>query len=746
MVAFLAIALLAFGPLSLLYLNIMSDALRDRAHQALYAAASRTAVSLDVFIDSNLDALRAEARLPEIVEFISLPTEERAGSLEETKAGETLEALRLKDFLYISSYALIDQNGINLLDTFTPNINQNELDDDCVQEPLRLGLPYMSSVKFARTVGDVYFCFSSPVHNAYGQIAGVLRLRYSIAILQDIVYEGHGMVGPHSFAVLLDENYLRLSHDNQPNLIFKTVVPLDAEKQAELHANGRLPNLPPESLATNLPAFQAGLDNAANQPFFHAEIDDDGTLEEIAVAPLQKAPWYIVYAQPQADFLAPVAQAIRTILLVATITGIIIILASLYITRWLSYPISRLNYVAERIAAGDLTAQAPVFANDEIGKLAVTFNSMTSQLRATIQSWQLRSKQLSQEVTERQRTEAALQEAKEAAEAANEAKSTFLANMSHELRTPLHAILGYAQMLAKQNPLSKQQQEGLRIIQSSGQHLLTLINDILDLSKIEAGEMALLRKPFHFPAFLQNISDIIRVKVQQKGLVFEFVPYDFVRDEPSGTLVTAVYGDEVRLRQVLLNLLDNAIKFTPSGTITLKVGHPDTSKLQTIRFLVEDTGVGIAAEELEEIFAPFQQANRQYHAEGTGLGLAISQHLVQIMGSTLIVQSIPGVGSQFWFDIDLAIIAADTVTETISSSTSSRPPLAAPPPREVLEQLHTAAKLGDIAALQEQLDTLEETTANHNTFIMQFRELMESFQIDKMCTVLQHYIEHDNEA
>ena len=747
MVSFLAIALLAFGPLSVIYLNILRGALTDRAHQALYAAASRTAVSLNVFIDNNLDSLRAETHLPELVDYLSLPFAERPGSSEEQKAMETLEALRLKDFLYISSYAIVDKSGANILDTFTPNVGHNELDDDCVQEALRTERPTMSSVKFAQDAGDVSFCFSSPVRDAGGQIAGVLRLRYSIAILQDIVYESHGLVGADSFAILLDENYLRLTHDNRPDLIFKTVVPLDAKKQAELQANGRLPNLPAESSYTNLPAFQKGLDNVANQPFFQAEADDaDSDIEEIAVVSLQKAPWYIAYAQPQTVFLAPIMQAIRTILLVAGVTAVFIILAALNMVRWLSYPITRLNHVAERIATGDLTAQAPVFANDEIGKLAITFNGMTRQLQTTIYSWQLRSAQLSQEVAERQRTETALQEAKEIAEAANEAKSAFLANMTHELRTPLHAILGYTQMLTQYNDLSKQQRDGLSVIQSSGEHLLMLINDILDLSKIEAGEMALFRKPFHFPTFLQNISDIIRMKVEQKELVFEFMPYDFVRDKPGGALVTAVYGDEVRLRQVLLNLLDNAIKFTPTGTINLKVGHPSKAALQIVRFLVEDTGIGIAKEELENIFNPFQRANTHIHAEGTGLGLAISQHLIQLMGSELMVESTLDVGSKFWFDIDLAVITTDTVTEIVAGGTSSKPVLAVPPPQEYLERLYTAAKLGDIAAISDQLSILEQTTANYSTFIMQFRKLIENFQIDKMCSILQHYNKYDTKA
>lgn len=241
-----------------------------------------------------------------------------------------------------------------------------------------------------------------------------------------------------------------------------------------------------------------------------------------------------------------------------------------------------------------------------------------------------------------------LEAARREAEAANRAKSEFLANMSHELRTPLNGILGYAQILKLQSSLTVKQREQVNIIQQSGEHLLTLLNDILDLSKIEAGKMELYLSNFHLPHFLEGIAEIIRLSAEQKNISFN---YEVLSDFPP-----YVTGDEKRLRQVLINLLGNAVKFTDTGGVTFKVGYtPQSSNQQPkIRFQVEDTGIGIAPEKLAEIFLPFHQIGDANHRfEGTGLGLAISQKLVRLMGSELQVKSSFGQGSTFWIDLDL---------------------------------------------------------------------------------------------
>ncbi|MEG4499955.1 PAS domain S-box protein [Microcoleus sp. F10-C6] len=248
------------------------------------------------------------------------------------------------------------------------------------------------------------------------------------------------------------------------------------------------------------------------------------------------------------------------------------------------------------------------------------------------------------DIHDRKLAEIAQAKAKEAAEAASRAKSEFLANMSHELRTPLNGIMGYAQILQRSKVLNEEERSRIDVIYQCGSHLLTLINDILDLSKIEAQKVELMPTDFHFPAFLQGVAEMCRIRAELKGIHFHF--------PSSPELPVGIRADEKRLRQVLINLLSNAIKFTDEGSVTFTVSFAAEGK---IRFEIRDTGTGIAQDQLQAIFQPFEQVgDRRRQTEGTGLGLAISQRIVELMGSTIQVQSEMNVGSIFWFDVNLS--------------------------------------------------------------------------------------------
>ncbi len=306
------------------------------------------------------------------------------------------------------------------------------------------------------------------------------------------------------------------------------------------------------------------------------------------------------------------------------------------------------------------------------------------------------------DITEQRNSEESLRAAKEAAdqarraaEAANRAKSVFLSNISHDLRTPLNSILGYAQILHGDPALPAHAQNSLRVIRSSGEHLLSLIDDLLDLAKIEAGKIRLHLSPFDISAMLASIGDMMQERASARNLAF-------VREIAS--LPRQVVGDEKRLSQVLVNLLSNAIKFTRQGKVMLKVDAA-SDRLHFVRFQVIDTGIGIAPEHLEIIFKPFEQVDDQIRDEGTGLGLTIARELVALMGGTLQVESAPGAGSRFWFEIPLPAAKPEM---TVASSVERRiVGIAGPAPNVLIVDDHPDNR----AILRDMLQSLGFTTA-----------------------------------
>lgn len=246
-----------------------------------------------------------------------------------------------------------------------------------------------------------------------------------------------------------------------------------------------------------------------------------------------------------------------------------------------------------------------------------------------------------EDITLRKEMEAKLITARKVAEEANHAKSIFLANMSHEIRTPLNAILGFTQILSKDTVLSNEQQEKVRIINKSGEHLLSLINNILEISKIEAGRMTFTPSVFHLPALLKDLQNLFSLIVQEKGIALNV----YVEPGIPGYIRT----DEGKLKQILINLINNAVKFTDQGHIDLTVKIMQTPEGGTsLHFSVKDTGCGIASENLGKIFNYFEQGVI-HNKGGTGIGLALTRNFIHFMGGKIAVESLPGKGSEFKF-------------------------------------------------------------------------------------------------
>ena len=336
------------------------------------------------------------------------------------------------------------------------------------------------------------------------------------------------------------------------------------------------------------------------------------------------------------------------------------------------------------------------------------------------------------------------EKAQAAAETANRTKSEFLRNMSHELKTPLNGILGYVQILQQDPQLTEQHHENLGIIRRSGEHLLTLLNDILDLADLDTGQLHLEPTAFHLAALLNNLVGMARFQTQSRGLGLTY-------DAPD-SLPDVVYGDERRLRQVLLHLLGNAIKFTEHGSVALQVASVASSVEEVersasvrLRFSISDTGIGIAPDQLEQIFLPFDRLSEtRTYTEGAGLGLTLSRHLLVMMNSRLEVESRMNHGSTFEFELLFSTLPSGNEFEEtrpeppdVAESMTPTPPML--PPAPMLEALLEAAAIGDISDILAQLHDLEQQAPIYQPFIDNIRSLARSFQIKQIGHVIETY-------
>ena len=512
--------------------------------------------------------------------------------------------------------------------------------DEWYIEAIQAGKPIWTKVYTAEGFpGYVAISATYPIRKQNGSILGIFNIDL---LLSDISKFLHNLeVSPNGRVFILEQDGLLIG--NSGSAPTYKVVKQETQRLSVFDSSDPVIRGTGHYLKE-----QFGMFKNIQQP---AQLDFrlNGERQFVQVVPWQDQyglNWLAVVVIPEADFMGQINASTRTTIVLCLAALVIATISGIYTSLAISRPLLRLSQASQAIADGDLNHNLQEKKIKELSLLSHSFNRMSTQIKDSFEFLETRVKE---------RT-AQLEVAKESADSANQAKSDFLANMSHELRTPLNGILGYAQILARSKAIPDKEQHGITIIHQCGSHLLTLINDILNIAKIEAGKLELTPQSIHFPSFLQGIVELSQVRADQKGINLLY--------HPDPALPIGIEADEKHLRQVLINLLGNAVKFTDHGSVTFSVevlepnstAPNSTAPNSRIKFQITDTGVGIAPEQVDKIFQAFEQVgDSKRQSEGTGLGLAISQRIVQLMGGEIQVESQLGRGSRFWFEVTLPL-------------------------------------------------------------------------------------------
>lgn len=530
------------------------------------------------------------------------------------------------------------------------------------QEAIKTGKPVWSPVynwDGANLAGYIAINATRPIYNAKHQLIGATGIDLLLSGINDFLQLLK--ISPSAKVFIIEHDGLLIGSSTVEEPF--TLVDGVAKRISALHSDDPQIQATAKYLRQKFGDFKS---IEAEQKF---DFQLQGERQFVQVAPWHDhygLDWLVVTTIPESDFMVQIDANNRTTIALCFMALLVAVLLGLITSRWITQPILRLSEASMAIAQGDLNQKVKVKGIVELGVLSNSFNNMAQQLQTSFAESASVNQQLDKvnqkleqnnhelEIRVECRT-VELQQAKSIAELANRSKSEFLANMSHELRTPLNAILGFSQLMNREKSLTPQQQENLGIINRSGEHLLSLINDILDLAKIESGKMTLYPTDFDLYALLELIEEMLALKAEAKGLELNF--------PRNSNLPRYINTDDKKLRQVLINLLGNAIKFTNQGSITLRVRDEEqTNSLYNLFFEIEDTGPGIAPGDLDNLFEAFTQTETgKQSQEGTGLGLPISKKFVELMGGEITVSSKVSQGTTFSFKIQAQLSEAGLI-------------------------------------------------------------------------------------
>ena len=642
----LAFLTLAFVPViggGLLFLRVYENALRETVAENLARIADKKYDQIDAFIDERYADIGLLSGRPSVLQ--AMATFSRAWKSDGFASEAYRELMRglsgqMQAFAESGNYydlLLIDTAG-NVVFSLA---NETDLGSNLFDGPYRdsgLAQGYKMAVRLLQT-NQTSFAPYVPSQQRVasflvaplldqGQLIGAVALQFNLDRLASVVSDRAGL-GSSGETVLaqLDANQVlytaQLRHVEHAAYRFRVSI---------------------DQTATPMRRALAG------QAGRGVTMDYAGHHVVAAWRYLPTLRWGMVVKIDADEAFAPLRRIEHILLTALGLTILIISVLASYFGNALIKPIQRLMEASARAARGDFSIRDTASGPKELRQLSESFNRMNANLGKLYSGLEAEVRDRNREIEVRKDTERQLSAARDAAEAANRAKSVFLANMSHELRTPLNAILGFSQLMERDQRLPSDVNHNLQTINRAGRHLLALINDVLEISRIEAGRTSIQNAPFDLLQTVATIEEMIRPRVEQKGLVFAV--------ERSGGIPHYVDGDANRLRQVLINLLGNAVKYTDRGRVGLKIAASGDN----VSFDIADTGIGIAADEHERVFQPFYQTESGIaKGEGTGLGLAISLEFVRLMGGELTVESGLGQGSVFRFSLPLIEVAAPLV-------------------------------------------------------------------------------------
>ncbi|MBE9137410.1 HAMP domain-containing protein [Nodosilinea sp. LEGE 07088] len=653
---------------------------------------------------------------------------------------------------------LIDDNHWVINETLAPNLNSMTIYQtdsqgdrttakvDSVPDPVTEEGWYTDAVQAGQPVwSDIYqwadqpavlsISSSYPVYNDSQQLLGVIGVDLVVShisqFLSTLVPNGDGVIfimEPNGLLVATSGAMpvFQLTQDTATRLPATqsqdALIQATAERLQEQFPQGvELP----ESLALTLD-FE-GIRHYVNVTCHQNELGLD---------------WIIVLVVPETAFMQQIAQNTRITVLMCLLAAAIATLLGLILSRWINHPIRELVVASQTITKGDLSHTIDIDSIQEFETLATSFNTMVLQLKTSFTDLENRVDQRTAE----------LAEAKTQAEVANQAKTRFLANMSHELRTPLNIILGFVQVLERDLALEPEQKNNLQRIYRSGQYLLSLINNILLLTKLESKEIGLYNVCFNLWAMLEDLITTLKPQADAKKLTFTV---SSIADLPH-----YIYGDENKIRQVLVSLLENAINFTDEGQVILQIRAipiETTAQATTnewiLQFEIEDTGPGISLDWLQSEEDPFLYSDFGKQAQqGGGLGLHISHEYVRLMGGTMIYNSDRAQGTLF--HIRIPIIVDSDLKDSARIDTSSTFFADAYPPNfgavasahltkvltqlspDWVDQIEQAAIKGSDFDLEQLILQLPE---NFNELRAYLKYATLNFQFDKIIELIEEY-------